>query len=53
MSEQRVKKFYTGDVRKEWRRLVRDAVISFLQNLVCIPSFDSNIRKVAARVELL
>ena len=25
MSEQRVKKFYTGYVRKEWRRLVRDA----------------------------
>ncbi len=25
MSEQRVKKFYTGEVRKEWKRLVRDA----------------------------
>lgn len=29
----------------------RDAIISFLQDLVRIPSFDSNIRDVAARVE--
>ncbi len=29
----------------------RDAMVSFLQDLVRIPSFDSNIRDVAARVE--
>jgi len=29
----------------------RDAMISFLRDLVAIPSFDSNIRAVAARVE--
>lgn len=29
----------------------RDAMISFLRDLVAIPSFDSNIREVAARVE--
>jgi len=29
----------------------RDAIVSFLQDLVRIPSFDSNIRDVAARVE--
>ena len=29
----------------------RDAIISFLREIVAIPSFDSNIRNVAARVE--
>jgi putative selenium metabolism hydrolase len=29
----------------------RDAIISFLRDIVAIPSFDSNIREVAARVE--
>ncbi len=29
----------------------RDAIISFLRDLVAIPSYDSNIRAVAARVE--
>ena len=29
----------------------RDAIISFLRDMVAIPSFDSNIRDVAARVE--
>ncbi|CAG0947592.1 succinyl-diaminopimelate desuccinylase [Anaerolineae bacterium] len=29
----------------------RDAIINFLRDLVAIPSFDSNIREVAARVE--
>ncbi len=29
----------------------RDAIISFLRDIVAIPSFDSNIRDVAARVE--
>ena len=29
----------------------RDAIISFLRDIVAIPSYDGNIREVAARVE--
>ncbi len=29
----------------------RDAIIAFLRDIIAIPSYDSNIREVAARVE--
>jgi hypothetical protein len=31
----------------------RDAIIVFLRDIVAIPSFDSNIREVAARIKSL